>query len=380
MLTFKENKNALTLGVEMELQVLDKDSLQLVPRASEIMEKIPGNKLAKEMFRSTIELVTGICSTVSEISADLRNTVSQVREVGHQLGLRFAGTGAHPIADYTDRIVSVGQRYHELLARNQWIIRRMAVYGLHIHIGMRNGDECIRFNNFFLRFVPHFIALSGSSPFWRGHDTGLSSVRPTMYESQPISGMPTYTKDWESFIALYNALLQTGSIQSMKDIWWDLRPSPGYGTLELRMCDGTATIGELEAITAFAHMLAHWFDDNGSDYFHSHAYQPERWILRENKWRVIRFGTDAELIDHDTLEVKSFRLIMLDWLEKLKPYSEKLGYFQHFQRLLKILHQGNSSVRQRAILDPTKDHTPSGISEESLQKVLKLNVQEMEVE
>jgi carboxylate-amine ligase len=279
-----------------------------------------------------------------------------------------------------DRIVSAGQRYQELLDRNQWIIRRMSVYGLHIHIGMRNGDECIRFNNFFLRFVPHFIALSGSSPFWRGHDTGLSSVRPTMYESQPISGMPTYTEDWESFVALYNALLQTGSIQSMKDIWWDLRPSPGYGTLELRMCDSTATLDELEAITAFAHTLAHWFDDNGTEYFHSHVYQPERWILRENKWRVIRFGTDAELVDHDTLEVKSFRLIMLDWLEKLKPYSEKLGYFQHFQRLLKILHQGNSSARQRAMLDPTKDHTPAGISEESLQKVLKLNVHEMEVE
>jgi carboxylate-amine ligase len=380
MLLFKENKSALTLGVEMELQVLDRDSLLLVPRASEILERIPGNKLAKEMFRSTIELVSGICTNVSEISADIRNTFHQVREVGQQLGLRFAGTGTHPVADYRDRLVSTGPRYHELLDRNQWIIRRMAVYGLHIHIGMRNGDECIRFNNFFMRFVPHFIALSASSPFWRGHDTGLSAVRPTMYESQPISGMPTYTKDWNSFAHLYKSLIQTGSIQSMKDIWWDLRPSPGYGTLELRMSDGTASLDELDAITAFAHLLAHWFEENGKEFFETHDFIPERWILRENKWRAIRSGVRADLINHETLEVESFNSVMLHWIEKLKPYSVKLGYTKYLRRIVQILNFGNSSDRQRAILNPESDHRESGITAKSIQLILKSNVQEMETD
>src|SRR5690606_10097209 len=143
----------------------------------------------------------------------------------------LAGTGTHPTADYHERLITAGTRYGHLMDRNQWLIRRMAVYGLHVHMGMADGDTCIRFNNFFLHFVPHLIALSASSPFWRGVDTGLAAARPTAYEAHPTSGLPILVDNWAEFQTLYTHLVSTGSISSMKDIWWDLRPSPRFGTL-----------------------------------------------------------------------------------------------------------------------------------------------------
>jgi carboxylate-amine ligase len=350
MLNFKNNAVPLTLGVEMELQVLDQDTLQLAPKAHEIMLMLNNEKLTKEMFRSTIEIITGICSNVQEVSEDLRETVNLVCGAGLQLGLRFSGTGTNPEGQYTDRIVSPSERYSELLDRNQWLIKRMAVYGLHIHIGMRSGEECIRFYQFFMRFVPHFIILSGSSPFWRGMDTGLNASRPTVYEALPTAGLPYLANDWNDFNRVYDAMLTTKSIQSMKDIWWDIRPSPGFGTLELRMCDGPATMVELEAIVAFAHLLSHWFDKNGQEYFTREQPVPERWVLRENKWRAIRHGTEADIIDNGTLVNIPFKNEMEKWVDILTPLSTQLGYQNHLETLMDIVYKGNSSTRQRRVM------------------------------
>jgi carboxylate-amine ligase len=146
------------------------------------------------------------------------------------------------------------------------------------------------------------------------------------------------------------------------------------------MSDGTASLDELDAITAFAHLLAHWFEENGKEFFETHDFIPERWILRENKWRAIRSGVRADLINHETLEVESFNSVMLHWIEKLKPYSVKLGYTKYLRRIVQILNFGNSSDRQRAILNPESDHRESGITAKSIQLILKSNVQEMETD
>src|SRR5690606_34059151 len=136
------------------------------------------------------------------------------------------------------------------------------VYGMHIHLGMRSGDACIRYHNFFLHLVPHLLALSASSPFWHSLNTGLACARPTMYESMPTSGMPYIVKSWKAFENLYKTMVRTGSIKSIHDLWLDLRPSPELGTLELRMCDEPATLAEVMAITAYVHVLALWYEDH----------------------------------------------------------------------------------------------------------------------
>lgn len=223
----------------------------------------------------------------------------------------------------------------------------MSVYGLHVHIGMSSGEDCIRFNNFFMYFLPHLLALSSSSPFWQGIDTGLASCRPTTYEALPTAGQPYHVRTWKEFEDLYKSLKLCGSIKSLKDLWWDLRPSPGFGTLEIRVCDGAATLSETLALVALIHTLAHWFADNGS-WLESVAYPPY-WLSRENKWRAIRYGLDAEIVMNTEGKTKLMREDITEWLEKLKPYIEQLNYQSYFSNLNMILNAGTSSERQRKV-------------------------------
>lgn len=354
-LPFTNNEKSLTLGVEMEVQLLDHKTLRLSPQAPAILKLIRHEKLTKEMFKSTLELVTGICNNVHEVHHDMVLTLNEVKAACQVKDLLLAGTGTHPVADYNNRVLSDSMRYHELLDRNQWVIKRMAVYGLHVHIGMMDGDSCIRFNNFFLHFIPHLIALSASSPYWKGRDTGLAASRPTTYEAHPTAGIPVVVESWAEFNELYENLINTHSIQSMKDIWWDIRPSPGYGTLEIRICDGPATMLELESIVAFIHLLAHWYEDNSAEFSRNNRSKPIEWVLRENKWRAIRYGTDAEIVRQEDLECISLSDSISYWLEKLGPYVKKLGYEKYIQCLNDILDKGNSAARQRKVMDSTGD-------------------------
>lgn len=361
---FKSN-GVLTLGVEIELQLIDPASQNLASRAEELLaatQHIPNVK--PEFYLSTIEINTGICKNVQQAESDLRQTISALQPIADGMNIHFSTTGAHPFAKYSDCIISPTKRYLELIDRNQWLTRRMTVYGLHVHLGMASGDDCIRFNNFFMYFLPHLLALSASSPFWQGVDTGLASCRPTTYEALPTAGQPYQVKNWGEFEHLYDTLKTCGSIESLKDLWWDLRPSPNYGTLEIRVCDGPASLYETLAIVAFIHALAHWFQENGG--WLESVTSPPRWLSRENKWRVIRYGLDANLVVNTDGKVKPLREDIEEWVAKLLPHAERLEYQTYLSNLLEILQKGTSSMRQHDIFQQTG----------SLEEVVKHNVQE----
>ncbi len=366
-LEFNSNSNELTLGVEMELQVLDADSLLLTPRASEIIELTDDNKIVPEFFQSTIEIVSGVGKTAHEVYGDLRSSIYKSYVKANQLNMRLGSSGTHPLADYRERLVTPSKRYHDLIDRNQWVIRRMAVYGMHIHLGMPSGDACIRYNYFFMHFLPHILALSGSSPFWQGMYTGLSSCRPTTYEALPTAGMPYLVKNWHEFQRLYSFLLKSKAIESIKDLWWDLRPSPQYGTLELRFCDEPATLKEALGIICFVHALAHWFRDHEVEWNHSHTPM-KHWILRENKWRAIRYGLHAQIVAARNGNTRSLYKDIQDWLVKLAPYIKELKYDEHVNVVREILEKGNSSERQYKIFESTHD----------LKEVIRHNLREFE--
>ena len=361
------SNGVLTLGVEIELQLIDPKTGNLASRAEELLNATNHLKNVKpEFYLSTVEVNTNICENVHEVNRDLSETLNALNPISKGLGINFSSTGVHPFAKYSDCIISPTERYQELIDRNQWLTRRMTVYGLHVHLGMASGDDCIRYNNFFMNFLPHLLALSASSPFWQGTDTGLSSCRPTTYEALPTAGQPYHVRDWRDFENLYESLKQCGSIKSIKDLWWDLRPSPNYGTLEIRVCDGCATLYEILAITAFIHALAHWFADHGS-WLESVTY-PMHWMSRENKWRAMRFGLDAELVTNIQGKTKTLRNDISEWVEKLQPYMEKLGYQEYFAHLLNLLECGSSSERQKNIYQNT----------ESLEEVVKHNIKEFD--
>ncbi|MBA4054808.1 MAG: carboxylate--amine ligase [Marivirga sp.] len=366
-LEFKSSTRELSLGVELELQVLDGSSLLLTPHAAEIISLCKDERFEQEFFQSTLEVITGASLNVQEIEADLKKSLKKVSAVAQQLNFKLGSTGTHPLGDYRERLITPSPRYDDLTDRNQWIIRRMAVYGMHIHIGMPSGDACIRYNYFFMHFLPHILALSGSSPFWQGKYTGLSSCRPTTYESLPTAGMPYLVKDWQSFQNLVHFLLKSKSITSMKDLWWDLRPSPKYGTLELRFCDEPATLYESLSIVAFVHLLAHWFRDHEEEWTTSHA-PLKQWIFRENKWRAIRYGLTAEIVVSRTGKTKSLQKDIYDWIRILLPYAQKLQYNEYLAGVKGIVFMGNSSDRQYKVFKNTND----------LDAVIRHNVNEFE--
>ncbi|STX71790.1 carboxylate-amine ligase [Legionella parisiensis] len=338
----------LTLGVEIELQLIDAETYNLCSRAEDVLNAVSHlEKIKQEFYLSTIEVNTSKCSLVQEVEEDLYATLVALQHVTKKMDILLATTGSHPFSKYSDWEVSPTTRYQELIDRNQWLTRRMSVYGLHVHLGMSSGEDCIRFNNFFMYFLPHLLALSSSSPFWQGIDTGLASCRPTTYEALPTAGQPYHVRTWQDFENLYKTLKLCGSIKSLKDLWWDLRPSPGFGTLEIRVCDGAATLAETLALVALIHTLAHWFADNGS-WLESVAYPPY-WLSRENKWRAIRYGLDAELVMNTEGKIKLMRDDLQEWFEKLKPYIDQLNYQTYFATLQAILDSGTSSERQRKV-------------------------------
>jgi carboxylate-amine ligase len=353
-LEFVRSERELSIGVELELQVLDASTLLLTPRANDIIEYCKNKRLEHEFFQSTLEITTSIANGASEIEKDLKNSLNEVSLGAAELNLKLGSTGTHPLSDYRERLVTRSPRYDQLIDRNQWIVRRMAVYGMHIHLGMTSGDSCIRYNYFFMHLLPHILALSGSSPFWQGKYTHLSSCRPTTYEALPTAGMPYLVKDWKGFQSLYHFLTKAKSITSMKDIWWDLRPSPEYGTLELRFCDEPATLYEAVGIISFVHLLAHWFREHEEEWTTSHA-QLKQWIFRENKWRAIRYGLDADLIVSSHGKTKSLRKDILRWVEILEPYAQSTNNVAYLSRINEIVAKGNSACRQHRVFQNTND-------------------------
>lgn len=364
---FRSN-GILTIGTEIELQLIDPNSLNLVPRAEEFLKESSSvsKKITKEFYLSTIEINSDKCQDVHEIEKDLTASCDIAKKIADNLNINLASTGCHPTSRYLDCVITPSERYNELIDRNQWLTRRMTVYGLHVHLGMKSGDDAIRFNNFFLSFIPHLLALSASSPFWQGDDTGLASCRSTTYESLPTAGHPYHVNNWNEFEYLFNTLKKCKAINSMKDLWWDIRPSPNFGTLEIRACDGLATLSETFALVSFIHMLANWFNDNGS--WLGQVPSPPLWFVRENKWRAIRHGLNADLIINLDGDSKPIAEDILYWLEKLMPYEKKLGYQNYVKTLREIIEKGASSTRQRKVFGNTK----------SMQEVVKFNINEFD--
>lgn len=349
MIAFKSNGH-LTLGVEIELQLLDPETLDLKPVAHELFSLTTGNERIKpEIFQSMAEINTGICRDAHEAEADLRATANVLLTAADKVGARIASTGTHPFARYNERKLFSLERYEQLIDRNQWIARRLMIFGLHVHLGMRDGDSAIRFNNFFLHFVPHLLALTSSSPYWQGEDTGLASSRSTIFESCPTAGHPCRLKNWDEFSDLCGNLIRTQAIGSHKDLWWDIRPSPDFGTVEIRICDGLATIGEAAQIVAFIHALSHWYDRH-SEYDSEHP-APYMWMMRENKWRAARHGLDAMLIADDKATLIPLRDDVREWFDRLSPIIRELGYENYMEGIGRTLTQGSSTQRQRLVFD-----------------------------
>ena len=344
-----------TLGVEIECQIVDEaGALATDTAATKILSKLNDDVAFKhELLECTVEVITGVCKDVGEVRADIGEKIERLIEASESLGYRVQCSGTHPFSAWVDQTVSPDPRYHRLIENCQWTARRLLIFGVHTHVGVRSGEEAIAISNSLGTFIPHFLALSSSSPFWQGRDTGLASVRSKIFESLPTAGLPYQMDNWGQFQRFMRTLIGAGTVRSIREVWWDIRPHPGFGTLELRICDGIPSMDELCAIVALSQSLVVWLGERynaGLDLPNHKA-----WTIRENKWRAARYGLEAEIIRDEEGNLMSLRRSLGDLIEKLEPTAEKLGCCDDLLRVNDILERGTSATRQREVFARTKD-------------------------
>ncbi|WP_261566589.1 glutamate--cysteine ligase [Frankia gtarii] len=342
-----------SLGIEWELQLVDQQSRELRGEATAILDELRAKigerdaaKAKHELFESTVEVITGVCGTVGQATADLAGTVSVLRDLAERRGIGLMCSGTHPISDYAGQRITDDNRYSRLVGQMQWLARRLLIFGVHVHVGVRSPDKAMPIVNALMAHIPHFLALSASSPFWLGGDTGLASSRSQVFASLPTAGLPYPLEDWPHFESFMETLITSGTIETIREVWWDIRPHPNFGTVELRICDGLPTLMEVGAVAALAQCLVDRMNtqiDRGY-----RLPTPQRWLVQENKWRAARYGLDAQILIDGRGEVRSVRDDLVDLVEDLLPVAHRLGCAEQLNDVLVILATGASYTRQRA--------------------------------
>ncbi|MFB4313453.1 glutamate--cysteine ligase [Actinomadura sp. 21ATH] len=343
-----------TLGVEWELQLIDAETRYLRQDAGEVLAALPSlseggdnPKIRHELMESTVEIVTDICHTVGEAKQDLAATVAELRAAAAARGITLACTGTHPISDWRDAVMAPMKRYAELIEQMQWLARRIQTFGVHVHVGVSDVDRAIPIVNALSAYLPHFLALTASSPYWSGSDTGLASSRAVVFGQLPTAGPPHLLDDWAAFEDYMETLLRAGTIRSIKEVWWDIRPHPDFGTVEIRMFDGIPTMREVGMAAALCQSLVTLFEqqlDRGYT-----LPRPAAWVVRDNKWRATRYGLDAIVITDDTGSTAPLRDDLYELIRELEPVADRLGCAEELKVAGEVLEHGAPYERQRAI-------------------------------
>ena len=344
-----------TVGIEWELALVDSDSGDLRQVAETVLDAVRPEgggehpHIRQELLLNTVEVVSGVCKTVGEAGEDLKMSIDEIRTITDPLRVELMCAGTHPFARWAQQKVTDKQRYATLIDRTQWWGRQMLIYGVHVHVGIEDRDKVLPISRAMLTYFGHFQSLSASSPFWGGKDTGYASNRALMFQQLPTAGLPFQFETWDQLEGYVEDMMHTGVIDIFDEIRWDLRPSPKFGTLEVRICDGSPTLSEVLSLAALTHCLVEYFStelDEGRELPTIPA-----WFAQENKWRAARYGMDAILIldkagHEDTIANDIPRV-----LKMLAPTAERLGCSEELAGLQDIVDIGASYQRQRAVAE-----------------------------
>lgn len=357
MLSFASSPQS-TLGAEWELAIVDAEGFSLASRAPEILEALKAEgtdhlqgKIVGEMLTNTVEIVSGVQTDVAGITADLSATLDYLRNILAPRGLDVMCAGTHPFSPWWEQEVTPAYRYEELVNRTQWWGRQMLIFGVHTHVGIANRDHVMPIVRALMAYVPHLEAVSASSPYWAGHDTHYASNRAMLFQQLPTAGLPFQLKNWAEYEDYIGDMLHTGVVDSINEIRWDIRPAPGWGTVEIRVCDGIPTVAELAAVTAFVQCLVHDMSqrlDRGEEL----NFLPD-WFHRENKWRSARYGMDTIIIENAACDERLVTDVIADEVERLAPIAEELGCSAELESMLSFARVGASYQRQKKVFEET---------------------------
>lgn len=352
---YQFNGNAShTLGVEIELQLVNAETGELSNCYHRFAERIPpewSEAIKPEFMQSYCEINTGVCRTVAEVEADLTEKLRWANETAEELGLVLLWSGTHPFSSWREQKITPGERYGWLLDSMKYIARRLVVFGLHIHVGVDSGDKAIQMCDRMLRHLPTLLALSTNSPFWCGRVTGLHSFRSKVMESLPTAGMPHTLRNWSEYVWLVDHLISTGFIKSIREIWWDVRPHAGFGTVEVRVMDMPLNMRHLLGLVALTQCLIAAISeliDRGAYQFDCHPM-----LATQNKWHAARYSLDAIFVDFDAMQPVPAREKAERLIAQCQAYAEQLGCAEQLGYLADIFENGTGAHRQRAVYEQT---------------------------
>ena len=338
-----------TVGIEWEIGLVNATTGNLASVADDIFGALadaPQHRVHRELLRNTVELVTDVGHTIGDCMSDLTESMTLVRDIADELGIDLFSAGMHPFASWRDQEVTDASRYAKLIDRSQWWGRQMVIYGIHVHVGMPERDRVLPVLNSMLRYFPHLQALSASSPYYDGHDTQYASNRALLFQQLPTAGLPFQVDTWAQYQSYVNDLTVTGVIDDVSEVRWDIRPSPRLGTIEVRVCDATATFEEVAAVAALTHCLIVDLDQRREDGETLPTLSP--WHIQENKWRSARYGMDSIIIvdDNNREELVTDELALL--CEQLAPVAARLGCVDELAGVGDLVDRGAGYQRQRA--------------------------------
>ncbi|WIM99925.1 glutamate--cysteine ligase [Actinoplanes oblitus] len=340
------------LGIEWEVACVDRRSGELAPAAPELIARIGAAEgyphVTTELLTNTIEIVSAPHHRVRDAVADLTHLVDRVGAVAEPLGIDLISSGTHPFSQWFQQRVTPGKpRYATLIDRTRWWGRQMMIWGVHVHVAVDDRDKVFPIIDGLLTYLPHFQALSASSPFWAGENTGYASNRALMFQQLPTAGLPPQFTSWRQFEAMVADLTHTGVIEELAELRWDIRPSPRWGTIEVRTFDGISTADEIGALAALTQCLVEHFSRELDAGRAVPRMQP--WFVRENKWRAARYGLDAIIIQnaagHERLVTKDLDQL----LPVLEPVAEALGCPAQLAAVRDIVDRGAGYQRQLRI-------------------------------
>ena len=342
-----------TIGVEEELMIVDERSYDLVNAIESLLEEAPHGEIKPELMESVLEIATRPCANTVEAGVQLRSLRRQVRETAANRNLAIGSAGTHPFAMWEDQRIVARPRYRDLISALRFVARQELIFGMHVHVGIDDPDKAIHVANGMRVHVPVLLALSANSPFWRADVTGLQSTRTPIFRAFPRVGIPPAYADWEDYQRQIAFMVDSGVMEDYTYLWYDVRPHPQFGTVEIRVCDSQTRIEHTLALTALIQAmvreLAIHFDEGKelTDY----PWQ----MLDENKWLAARHGLDGEVVDLPSSDKVNTKELARRLVDRLRPHAQDLGSAGDLDGIDDLLARGNGATRQRVVYEANHD-------------------------
>ena len=350
-----------TVGIELELGLVDAESLELSSAFGLLNARLTAEghqsddspHFKPELMQCVLEVNTGVCGSIGEAERDLTPKLLVVESACDALGLRLWWGATHPFSSWLDQQITPDDRYLQLVNLLQEMARRLVTFGLHVHVGVDSGDKAVMICDRIMRHLPTLLALSVSSPFWEGRKTGLHSHRSKVMEGLPTAGLPTQMRNWSEYVWLVNHMIDTGFINTVREIWWDVRPHHSFGTVEVRVCDMPGSLQDTLALAAMIQCLVKALSDeidNGTYQSESHPV-----MVQQNKWRAARYGNQARLVDTTTYEAAPVADMVGRLVDSLERTATELDCDQYLQHCRTMARNPSAAQRQMDLIAELND-------------------------